>query len=139
MHYLQWRKNGFVTERKKNPKGSGWINISDGYKYFNDRPEHVLVVEKVLGRELPKGAVVHHIDGNKLNNSKENLLVCQDQAYHMLMHQRQRAMDESGNPNYRKCKFCKKYDDPSSLSANGTSNYHKKCRNSYLQLRRKSS
>ncbi|MCQ2172185.1 MAG: HNH endonuclease [Bacteroidales bacterium] len=42
----------------------------DGYVY-----EHVLVAEKLLGRKLAKDEVVHHLDGNKVNNRPENLLV----------------------------------------------------------------
>jgi hypothetical protein len=136
MHYIQWRKNGFVTERKKNPKGSGWINSSDGYKYFNDRQEHILIAEKAFGKKLPKGAVVHHIDGNRLNNSKDNLLVCQDQAYHMLIHQRQRAYDASGNPDYRMCNFCKMHDAPELLYIYKTASYHRECRNKHLRIRK---
>jgi HNH endonuclease len=52
---------------------------------------HVLVAEKALGKPLPKGAIVHHVDGNTLNNAPSNLVICQDQAYHCLLHKRQRA------------------------------------------------
>ena len=37
------------------------------------RPEHILAVEKQLGRKLRPGELVHHIDGNKLLNSLLNL------------------------------------------------------------------
>lgn len=50
--------------------------------------EHIVVAEKVLGKYLPEGAVVHHIDGNGLNNNNNNLVVCQDHAYHMTLHKR---------------------------------------------------
>ena len=59
--------------------------------------EHILVVEKVLGRFLPKGVEVHHINGKRNDNRPENLIVCQDSAYHKLIHQRQRAFDACGH------------------------------------------
>lgn len=128
MHYTQLIRHGHTTNRKKNPKGSGWLDRR-GYKYINDRPEHILIAEKALGKNLPKGAVVHHIDGDVSNNSRENLLICPSQAYHMLIHRRQRAMDDSGNPDYLLCIYCGKYDDPSKLYTYKTSSFHRECRN----------
>jgi len=37
--------------------------------------QHRLVMEEHLGRYLDKNEIVHHIDGNKLNNSLDNLEV----------------------------------------------------------------
>lgn len=67
-----------------------------------------MVAEAVLGRPLPRGAVVHHVDGTRDNNDPSNLVICQDQAYHMLLHARQRVVDMGGNPNVDKyCTTCK--------------------------------
>jgi hypothetical protein len=45
--------------------------------------EHRLVVEQYLGRYLTKNEVVHHKDGNKLNNALENLEVFANNAEHL--------------------------------------------------------
>ncbi len=38
-------------------------------------PVHRDVARKKLGRNIKSNEVVHHIDGNKLNNKKSNLVV----------------------------------------------------------------
>ncbi len=45
--------------------------------------EHRLVVEQVLGRYLLPTEVVHHIDGNRQNNTPENLEVYSSNALHL--------------------------------------------------------
>jgi hypothetical protein len=70
--------------------------------------EHIAVAERALGRYLPDGAEVHHVDGNQLNNANRNLVICQDRAYHKLLHVRQRVVDAGGNPNIERiCGTCK--------------------------------
>jgi hypothetical protein len=72
--------------------------------------EHFLIVERAMGRLLPADAEVHHVDGNGRNNANANLVVCQDHAYHMLLHQRQRAFDACGDANALRCGYCFGYD-----------------------------
>lgn len=53
--------------------------------------EHVLVAEKALGRYLPDGVEVHHVNEIKHDNRGSNLVICEDQAYHRLLHKRMRT------------------------------------------------
>lgn len=79
-------------------------NTSSGRVY-----SHILIAEKALGKPLPPGAQVHHVDGNGLNNEHRNLVVCQDQAYHMLLHVRAKILKAGGNQNTDKmCCVCQR-------------------------------
>jgi hypothetical protein len=110
-----------------------YIRISGHRKYATY--EHTVIAEKVLGKELPKEAEVHHVDGDKSNNAHHNLIICPDSAYHKLLHRRQKALDACGNADWIKCTYCKKHDDPKNLTVTvrrvyGSQTYlayHKSC------------
>jgi len=61
-------------------------------QFEGDKTQDVarFIAEQALGKPLPKGALVHHADGNALNNDPENLVICPDNAYHNLLHKRLR-------------------------------------------------
>jgi hypothetical protein len=127
------------VERLRREPGTG--TISNGYiiiyKSGVDKGEHVRIAERALGHELPPAAVVHHIDENPSNNDPSNLVVCPDQGYHMLIHQRMNALKACGNVNWRKCWICKTYDDLENLRKRGTSHIHLKCEAKYCLEKRR--
>ena len=58
---------------------------------------HRLRAERALGRPLPTAAVVHHMDGTRLDDAP--LAICPDKRYHNLLHTRMRVKAAGGNPN----------------------------------------
>lgn len=56
------------------------------YEKTFGRHTHRVVAEQILGRRLKPKEVVHHIDGNKRNNSHENLMIFSCQAEHAKWH-----------------------------------------------------
>lgn len=102
--------------------------------------EHLLVAEKAVGRPIKHSERVHHVDGSRDNNEPSNLVVCQNEAYHALLHARQRAVGACGNPDWRPCSYCHRYDDPTLMRSKGDqwNNYvHAECSRSYSRLRRR--
>lgn len=76
---------------------------------------HRVIAERALGKPLPRGAVVHHHDGDrKLNDG--TLVICENQAYHMLIERRTRALAACGHAHWRQCYGCRDYDDPAHLN-----------------------
>jgi len=132
-------------ENGTNWKGGIKITI-DGYKRIRktEHPrsdnngyvlESVLVAEKALYKPLPLGAEVHHINKIKHDNRPENLVICQNSSYHSTLHRRERAYKVCGYAHWRKCCYCKQYDDPQNMyippSTSGA--YHRECMNKYCQ------
>jgi hypothetical protein len=101
--HAYWRGGSYVSKR-----GYRMIRMpdhphaeSDGYVR-----EHILIVERILGKRLPVGALVHHVSGEKADNRPTNFVVCPDRSYHALLHQRQRAWHATGNPRAQRCVYC---------------------------------
>lgn len=113
------------------------------YPSLRDKREHIVLAEKAAGHALPRGAEVHHVNEDKHDNRHGedgvfNLVVCQDRAYHGLLHQRQRALAACGNAAWRKCMYCEKYDAPGKLKVRPRRGaYHRECENARARAERK--
>ena len=125
------------------PGGKVWMR-GNGYlvTYVNKEEiqVHTLIAETALGKKLPKGAAVHHVNEVKTDNKNRNLVICQDASYHRLLHLRQRALNECGNVNYSRCQFCNEWDDPKNMyiKPGEYEAFHRSCRNKRLnELKRK--
>lgn len=130
-HYKRWKLHGNPLIVKVGPRGSGWRDRK-GYQYHTvngkSKLEHIAVAEKALGRLLPPGVVIHHVDENKQNNQPNNLVICQDNAYHKYLHMRLNAWKACGNADWRKCPYCHQYDDPANIRGEKSGRFvHRKC------------
>lgn len=68
---------------------------------------HRVIAERALGKPLPVGSEVHHVDSANLDRSA--LVICQDIKYHRFLHVRMRVVRAGGNPNTQRiCGVCKR-------------------------------
>lgn len=77
-----------MTEKVKENIRWGHLLKGEGKAYPKIRGKHAhrVVAERMLGRKLRLGEVVHHKDGNKLNYTEENLEVFSSQKEHAAYH-----------------------------------------------------
>lgn len=92
------RKQSETMRRKADVTARGWRINSNGYVEFTrkddpncGRHEHTVVMERHIGRRLNKGECVHHIDGDRTNNSIDNLALM-TVAAHARLHRLQEKL-----------------------------------------------
>lgn len=94
--------------------------------------EHRLIASQKLGRLLSEEETVHHIDGNRLNNNVDNLMIFKTKADHTAFHNGRKAIligetyvcEDMGSQNI--CPICKTNIKDSKATM---------CLNCYKQLR----
>lgn len=86
-HHTRLFSSEEQSRRGRQNDGSALRGTGEGVSYVKvgGRHEHRVVAEKVLGRPLEKGEVVHHVDENIRNNRPENLRVM-TQSEHVKLH-----------------------------------------------------
>lgn len=118
LHRMRLKAHGDPVTVVNRPAGAGSIR-TDGYTMHESGGravlEHVQVAERALGKSLPKGVQIHHVDEDRSNNAPDNLVICEDAAYHQLLHRRRRALKACGHADWRKCHICQQYDHPEHL------------------------
>jgi hypothetical protein len=126
--------------------GRSYVNQAKGYVRVhcpshpravkNKVLEHIVIAEKALGHYLPLKAEVHHFNENKQDNRNSNLVICEDRAYHKLIHMRMRAIVAGYPASWRKCHICKQYDSPVLVFSTGRRGaFHTFCKTKYLRER----
>ena len=128
--------NGIVKEI-----GNTWLS-KQGYLMMSLGKQKAILVHRyiaqiALGREFKKNELVHHVDENKLNNKKDNLVIC-DNVFHHILHARTDVINDGYRPDlHAYCSGCKTYHflEAFAKSKNRWNGVHNICREVSNKLR----
>jgi hypothetical protein len=90
--FLSWRR---WRKQSRTRRYNGYEQVYD-YEASRWIFTHRIVAEEKLGAPIPCGYEVHHIDGNKLNNSPDNLAILPAEI-HRAIHEQARVAAENGD------------------------------------------
>jgi hypothetical protein len=93
MHHQRKLRHGDPNTPRVRALPGAPVIYGDGYVTIMGKYEHIRIAERVLGRPLPKGAVVHHVNEIRHDNRPSNLVICPSHSYHRMLHHRMRAYD----------------------------------------------
>jgi HNH endonuclease len=123
--------NNWKGGRTRTSHGYIWIYRPDHPRAIHGRYiyEHVAIAEHALGRVMPDGVEVHHVNDIRDDNRSGNLVICQDKSFHKLLHKRERALIACGHADWVCCAYCGNHGPPESmyLTPNGRKHWHRAC------------
>lgn len=93
----------------------------NGYVY-----EHILIMENFLGRYLIDSEIVHHDNGIRNDNRKENLVLCKNNKEHLRIHAGWSIINDVW---FKKCRGCLEF-----LRVNEENFYKRKNKDSYFHV-----
>lgn len=100
----QWVANGIGLSgpANRNWKGGRTVDAKGYIKLATGRgpslSEHLVVAERAIGKPLRQGVEVHHFNRDRADNRNRNLVICENRAYHLLLHVLDRIRKAGGRP-----------------------------------------
>jgi len=86
------QRRAWQTKRQRLPIGtrrfdhSGYVVVKVLAGKGAWKLEHVIVMERLLGRRLRPSEVIHHVNGDRADNAEANLYLCRDRSHHNDVH-----------------------------------------------------